>query len=990
MQEIFERSDAILNSVTEDVLDDVASTRRFIRERAIHTLTSTLDPEAKEDQEVYQALPLWIMNKGDIIWAIWYVETIWKLWNKIDWENVAQIIRTAIDEKIACDNFWDEEASRVIIQSLKSLFKMAVNHEWYSKIDELYILMWDIEEIYWNTWKAIEHYSKAVELGSVWWYIALADVYMKRGQWEQCVKILEDGFFLTKDLKILSRLITALYTIGRNDESLNRYEELKKLDKNKIPPYIVYIWTIENDDELLELEVIFAEYLGQGNFIPLESFHRLSISASEYVSEWAHRMNERIDKLDKRDFESWTDEEGDDFIQAIQKRLYYMQIDILTLGNHRYLDYYLRDINNFWLQWSPQRIAILEDYFSKYFSKDVEVHIKIKDAEEKAEEEKERKLSWDDEIEGDEPSSQDVDNESGTHQWIFQSISLHIARIGEVFFNPSFYDVQSEAISPILIQSAKLAHEYDDEMEDDITVAMGVLKENHDYYYTLRWDIRENYESYIAWFDTKYWTFFRKYIQSYAINNFDIWKELPEAFLEYPDVAFLFFIEKILWCNFPCDEGEDIDALVSKYWFNDIGIKDALLFGSLIWDVSIEYAIIYLANYPNMLDVPNAIYIITEWMRQLDVRTKNQVLRDLHNIAKESYWARGFFEHIWVVFNDIYKTIESDQEWAENGSYNEEVEYMLLSRWNMSILQKKDRAISILNFQSASEIWWVEWLLQAGDSNDDMWNNEKALSLFEEAFLQDDSIVVVCRILNCAIQSKDYPKAQFYIDYAIKKWYNVSNYIMAFYLWQWRTKQAFEIAILNMRNKIEFIDAPKWCLRLFKNTIEFSLATNWIMLTEELELSIQASFIQLNITFDDEEPNIIWMLIHWQYISSLFSWKTWDELHSIVENTLRQFTWEIYDTFSKNERTIRYINQHAKNCHDFMIVLLKRAQENKDIPLIEGSMKVIAIFCEYVATLLLRFPDSEWLAHKWRKSIVLLTNHEIWKENLQEMPNIVQ
>ncbi len=135
------------------------------------------------------------------------------------------------------------------------------------------------------------------------------------------------------------------------------------------------------------------------------------------------------------------------------------------------------------------------------------------------------------------------------------------------------------------------------------------------------------------------------------------------------------------------------------------------------------------------------------------------------------------------------------------------------------------------------------------------------------------------------------------------------------------------------------------------------------------------------------------MLLHWEYISSLFSYKSGDELHLLIESTLSQFTWEMYDTLTKNERSVHYINRHAQDCYIFMIVLLQRAQKSEDIELVENAMSAISIFCEYTATLLLRFPDTKELAYDWRNNIILPPTKEMWEVlevNLHEMPNILQ
>ena len=75
----------------------------------------------------------------------------------------------------------------------------------------------------------------------------------------------------------------------------------------------------------------------------------------------------------------------------------------------------------------------------------------------------------------------------------------------------------------------------------------------------------------------------------------------------------------------------------------------------------------------------------------MDKKTRNMVIRDLHELVKERYDARGFFEHIRYIFRDIYR----------NEPHDSDIEEMLLASGNMAILQNKERVQAILNFQTA-------------------------------------------------------------------------------------------------------------------------------------------------------------------------------------------------------------------------------------------------------------------------------------------------
>jgi len=63
-------------------------------------------------------------------------------------------------------------------------------------------------------------------------------------------------------------------------------------------------------------------------------------------------------------------------------------------------------------------------------------------------------------------------------------------------------------------------------------------------------------------------------------------------------------MQKMIANQFPTDDPEKIELIVQKYSLYKISTLDALLLGSLLFDISIEYTISFLANYPNMFDIP--------------------------------------------------------------------------------------------------------------------------------------------------------------------------------------------------------------------------------------------------------------------------------------------------------------------------------------------------------------------------------------------------
>jgi hypothetical protein len=131
----------------------------------------------------------------------------------------------------------------------------------------------------------------------------------------------------------------------------------------------------------------------------------------------------------------------------------------------------------------------------------------------------------------------------------------------------------------------------------------------------------------------------------------------------------LYWIQRIISKTFPTIDFDEIDNIVIDYSLHKENISNALLFGSMIYEVLIEYSLQFLTEYPNMLDIPEALYLITEILRSIDRVDSKEEIRKLDILVKQDYNAPGFFDHIRNTFERIYQSDPSD----------EDIEYMLLT-----------------------------------------------------------------------------------------------------------------------------------------------------------------------------------------------------------------------------------------------------------------------------------------------------------------------
>jgi hypothetical protein len=170
MQDILIERAKLIDSAEQATLDRIPNTRRRTRERAIKVLTEVLDPTSEKDNVIFQTLPLEFLERGDVIWAIWYIETVGKLGKSIPLEVIQQVVEQAIDDRAECEELGDEEALHVLDTSIFSLFRMAQSHPDFLGNAELSLIIWCYEEFKWDLYKAIPNYDKAIEQGNIDWY----------------------------------------------------------------------------------------------------------------------------------------------------------------------------------------------------------------------------------------------------------------------------------------------------------------------------------------------------------------------------------------------------------------------------------------------------------------------------------------------------------------------------------------------------------------------------------------------------------------------------------------------------------------------------------------------------------------------------------------------------------------------------------------------------------------------------------------------------
>lgn len=992
MQEIYPLMREILENAAPDIIDKIADIERTTRESAIGVLTAPLSFQSEQDNVIFQTLPLAFLERDDVIGALWYIETIGTLWQSISYEIFEQVCSQAFTERAFCVEAGDEVWQQNLDTSLWALFQMVQSHPELSQDSRFSLLIWELEEERWNPYEAISLYDEAIVSGMVDGYRASARLYEKLDDLTMARQILEVWYQLTSDMRLLDHLIRIACLGGDYRYAVGLYSELKRDSEEPVLSFLLYKWKIESDRDLYELESLIAVYVSEGSFMPSEALFRLSESAASYITEKITSFNARIDALNKKWYNAWTDSEILEYQTILIDRLQYLQIDIFTLGQDRFLERYLKDIDMIAFGNGEVLKYALRDFFMEHPS--VEVYEAIKRywwdiSSEGQEDESEQEDDNDDDADTEEtdalPEKSDISAspvETAASAWLYESISLHVARIGEIFFHPFYYDIQTSQIIDILSKAAKEEHAYDEDFLEQLLSSIEGLKDNAQYYDALKESIRENYETFIAQMDEKYGVFFRRHIQNIAIHPDIIEKNYPEAIRAYPDIALLFWIEKMLAEQFPVSHPEDIESIIQEYRLTELDITQSLLLGTLLFDISREYAISFLADYPNMLNVPEALYTITEWLRYMDPKDRKITISDLHAIAKQDYEARGFFDHVRFIFGDIIKT--------QNPTEKDIAEILLVSG-NIAILQKKGTDVFLLNFQTAGDTFHsLTWLLQTGDSYQNIGEHERALEFFQRALTHEESIDTLHKILDISITSGRFDITEQYIQYALARGYTMGSYLIAYHLWQGHTEDALLQVIDMIDRKEALFDTPSWTIQLLWDTLNMIIYHQPMSPDEVSSIhKVYATFLISSIWMGTDLPDVILLEVHWYTLLDLVENYNWEHLHMMIERALSPIIThldpDMMHGISSSDRSVEYLSEHAKN---ILTTVRRRCQRETDIQTIAYFRHTFNTIISLVIDTLERFPDTEDNIAWFRGQLELIPHDSSQKLNNTYQPPI--
>ncbi len=968
----------------DTTITDLCSEECDKRGKAVVTILWKLNPqENPNDNNIFQSLPIALISSWEHIGTLFFLQYCIENWAFFDPKVISVVIEAIATERAQCMDDGDSEAVWVITQILHKLYNIILAHPEYRKLPEIYLSIGTDQERDKNILGAIELYNEALWLGSIDAYFYVGTAYESRWDYVMSASIFDAGYQLSGEIRFLHRYIHALCKLGRREEAYTYYLHLQKQSKDVISPFIVYVDAIHSDDDLREFDLLMTSYHSESTFEPSESLRNLTSHASLYISNEIEQESSTIEKLNLVPIEIWTDEQDSIYREAIKRRLYLMQTHIITLQDPRFLDFYLDETKRYTVEGNERMKHMMNGYFVNSFSSYTYASY--------------RQISWDE-------SSRIEDME------LFESMRLHLVQIAAIFSQHSFYETIRDKITPFVDECMKSEWTLDNDDLESPDEDVQQLKKDSQSYEALSESSKKLYENYIEFIDKKYWMFYRRSIQQLVrdeeaipvIPKEEYEKELKEnpgnhiwarnkvtsnmrVFLEYPDIALLFFLEKIILWQDLFSEEETMEWFIEKYNLNSLILLDALLFSWILYE-SGEYdnAIEYMMNVPWILDVPQVLYMIAECIRYMDdEENPDKILGELDIICQEEYDAKSFSEHISNVTQDIFESKDPSDE---------EISYILMAHANMQIIQEWDPHEVVTELNLAWEYGLSKWYISAGDILEESWEYDRAIEIYHKAYLLSPNIISIRRLLNVLLVAGRFDKAWEHIEMAIRDDYDVSGYVSAWYLYQWRNKEAIEemCKIIQSSGMIDMI-LPDWYMEILSPSAKEILDSSESSI-EQATLKILTSYLNASLSSENEESDPADYVDHISYIWWLMDEYKSEDVAIALLKSIPLLTGKIDfdDDISDIDKAMGYLHLHLTKIHNILERYHKGNQNNRDIAATRKTFELINALSISSITLLQRFPESEKYLVTWRSSMNLLpTVHDV-SHTIHGMPEMVQ
>lgn len=612
---------------------------------------------------------------------------------------------------------------------------------------------------------------------------------------------------------------------------------------------------------------------------------------------------------------------------------------------------------------------------------------------------------------------------------IFGAIRLHLVHINAIFSQGTLYEDIRDTIEPFIDDCLKRAWEWDNiDIEDSYTMLqypnssdtsspmittvedsredpdMMELRKESKNYNALSASTMDMYEKYAWYLDAKYGMFYRRSIQQLVRDraaippsviseltaslikyNWDKERAFMEVMhnmpilLEDPYIALFFFLEKILLWHDILEEWQDIDNWIMKYRFDTLGIDDALLLTSMLYenahqDSAIQYAI----NMPGMLQKPQVLYMVMENILYIDEDVDTQVesvqdpeektgsssqnlIEVLNAICKREYDIDDFFEYFeWFIYNVLEDDAATDTD----------IWYTLLASGYLRCIREQEEDKTIEEFIAAWGYGIAQGYISAADLLEELDQYPRALEYFLTAHKLAPSIITIRRIATMYMRMGNFEEAWKLLDNSTIDGYDVRWYTAACYFYEWKTWESLMefCKILSAWDDIDFA-YPDW----FEEDIaeHIKVERNIPMASiENYRTTIVWSYIFAEHMPSDTND----YLSHVWGITKLLDTYSLADASDMLVKTIPMLTgaialpWNI----STSEIALIYLQLHLERIHNTIINLYKSELLKNMNKMNENTLKILQIWNAFLFNaifIMKHFPDSQNYITRWQRAI---------------------
>lgn len=940
---IMDRTRCLVDSMPEDVIDNLTNYSRAVRLRALNTIIKSLDEKEEDDNQVIQTIPLYLVSMGDFDAAISFLSTIISCNYLVAVEVINEVYRSTTLEMQDPEVIGDFEFMTEINRKINLLMTTAKKKELYSENSKFLITLWKDYERKWDFYKAISIYDTLISNWDEIWYLYSALAYKELWETEFAITLLENAYSIYGDKIFLENIIIIYNQLWNINKAKNAYLRLlndtSNTKENVVLPFIMYSFIIEDDSDLKNFEVLMANYLLENELPVLEPLLKLSLAANDYIETNLDDIRSQIDRFNNIWVNNLSKEDRVVYEELVLRKLYLMQVHISILKEDKYLWEHISDLDILAFSRDDDKFNLLWWYFDDNISLLVKWDLNTK-------------------------NQKNLDENEISDLGTFENLSMYVATLSMIFFHWKNYRVMSQKLFPLL---EKCYNEIWDIDEDEIQFSLKILKDETDYIDTFSPLLHSAYNEFINKIDVKYGKYIRVTLQNTARDSIDIKEEdYPEVLLENKELALLFFVEKLISRNFPNMNENDFWDLIEKYNLDWLAKDDLLLFTYLIYDNSFDLTIDLVINNEYLLNSIFSIYYLLESLVSIQDNSElRKTLKDLNKFFKETYETRWFFDYVRRFMVKSFKKEDLSEL---------EKSYILLCAWNMAVLQKKWPEAIMQSFIASEESGSNEATLQLWNIFEVNWYFDHSIMKFQEAYTLDPNINNLSKLISALLNKWDLETAYRFIDLWLKTKYTMDLYLYAYHFLKWDIGEGLNSFIWVLNKNIPILDIPEWTLDLFMGKCHAIKTMDSEINFDSLKLKFMSSYIvskmDLMYEYGNKSENICY---HWLSVFSIFHNVPLTDLPRFLNETLFPICWTVPDISLRldgevddMEKAIIILDFYANHVYRS---LLKLSWEIESIEELNSLHNLLNNYINAFVVFISQLPWTDEIVNEWRKKI---------------------